>query len=58
MITTIIIGVIAVITIAIFTATISEMLDQISELKIDQSRLEMLVAELIKDTDNTQQRFK
>lgn len=58
MITTIIIGVIAVITIAIFTATISEMRDQISELKIDQSRLEMLVAELIKDTDNTQQRFK
>ena len=49
MITTIIIGVIAVITIAIYTETISEMQNQITELKIDQARLEMLVHDLTKE---------
>lgn len=51
MFTTIVIGVIAVNVIAFFSETISEMQDQISELKINQARLEMLVAELSKDTD-------
>ena len=49
MITTIIIGILAVITISIFTETISEMQDQITELKIDQARLELLVHDLTKD---------
>lgn len=46
MITTIIIGVLAVITIAIFTEIIKSQHDQLSELKIDHARLEVRVAEL------------